>query len=218
MATQKKKKRRKLTRYLLGSLVFLSLLVIVNGLLGSTWALNRNTESKPNDFSVGDVKATLVEEFTSPTKTEVDQAYTKKVTVKNTGEAPIFIRVLVVPQILSKKDVTGNQLLLPATIGTEVQLDLNTTDWVDGEDGYYYYLKPVDTGKESAQLFSSVTLSNLVDESAYDGAKLTIDVKVESINVTKWAYQDAWWNGDAIKWSTGVLKTIDDSLKVYVTN
>lgn len=199
-------------------LVIVTSLLLISAGLATTYALLKEEDKKINDFSIGDFKMKLVEDFTTPEMTEVDKPYTKQVSVNNTGETLGFVRVLVLPQILGKKDEQGNQLLLPATIGKEVQLDLDTTKWKDGEDGYYYYLGVLEPGQATPSLFTTVTLNGSEVDDLYNAASFTIDIKVEGINATKWAYQDAWWNGIASKWSDEPLKGINDTLKNKVIN
>ena len=63
---------------------------------------------------------------------------TKLAEIKNTGTAEAWIRVLVTKGIELAGDGEPDLSLL--------QLDLNTTDWTLGEDGYLYYNKPLPAG------------------------------------------------------------------------
>lgn len=215
----RKKKRLaslKYRKFLLVIVCCLAVIGVVFSGIGVTLALMKSSEQRTNDFSIGDLRTELVEDFTPPTLTELDKSYKKEVSVKNTGETGAFVRVMVLPQILSKADNQGNQLLLPSTIAKELILDLDLAKWADGEDGYYYYLDILAPKEATSHLFTTVTLASSAMTDAYEEAELTIDVKVESINGTKWAYQDAWWNGDVANWSVKPLSDINEILKTKV--
>lgn len=77
----------------------------------------------------------------------------KIVQVENTGDNAVWVRIAVEKAI---------DLVLPE--GAEpvepdlalIALDLNTADWT-GQDGYYYYNKPLNPGDTTVPLFTTVT-------------------------------------------------------------
>lgn len=174
-------------------------------------SLTAQTE-KQNQFRVGDLKATVVEEFDPPNKLEADKEYQKKVAVTNTGDQEIFLRVLAVPVITKTED--GEQLLLPATVDGDkpvLTIDYNQKEWMLGEDGYYYYLEKIPKGASTAALFTKVKMNQANIIGDYKDAVLSFEIKSEAIGVTKFAYRDAWWEG-AVP-STNQLLEIDNILK-----
>lgn len=203
--------------------------LLLSGLLcltiGSTvaYAAYKNHEQKVNDFTVGDVAVGIEETFTKPSTVKPGDKVTKKVAIKNDSNQPVFVRVMVLPEIMGTQK-NGNHLLLPAEIGINVLL-LNasgatisdTNQWMQGKDGYYYYLHGLAPGKTTEALFHQVQLAQPI-AAMYEGATMEIDVKVEAINTTKWSYQDAWWEGTASHWASEPLKTINTKLSSQTMN
>src|SRR5699024_6519209 len=98
--------------------------------------------------------------FTKPTTalTRGGQ-YTKKVSIQNKGTVQQFVRVMVFPEIHSSTKGVSEERILPIKIGNEVLLDLDPnkgtkSNWQDGGDGYYYYLKALAPDETTPLLFS----------------------------------------------------------------
>lgn len=97
---------------------------------------------------------------------------TKLAEIKNTGTAEAWIRVLVTKGIELAGDGEPDLSLL--------QLDLNTTDWTLGEDGYLYYNKPLSAGATTAPIFTTVDFSSSMGN-AYQNATATVDVAAQGV-------------------------------------
>ena len=206
------KKNLKHSKFLLfvASFFIVFLLIVTSK---ATFSSLTDSDNKKNDFRLGDLKVKINEEFTPPAKFVPEQEYTKKVTLANTSEQPIFIRVLTSP-MLSKKDSDGTTTLLPATTnGTSpiLTIDYDTTNWIDGQDGYFYYKKKLLKGQTTPYLFTKVKMNQANITEKYDDVTLTFDLKVEAINCTEYAYRDAWWASDIPKVSP--LLDVDNGLK-----
>lgn len=119
--------------------------------------------------------------------------------VTNKEKSPGFIRVLVHPNL-----TTGEGIAKPSKIGKEI-VGKVTTEWQDGGDGYYYYLKKVNPGKQTTPLYSEKL--TVLEQSE----KMSLSLKVEGITSSESAYRDAWWNG--VVPTEDVLKEIDTKLK-----
>ena len=215
---KKRKTKRKTNKWvvIVGTLL-LSFLIISLGILGYTYSAEKSSETRNNDFAVGDLKTELVEEFTDRPETVIDEPIVKKVTVKNTGETDQFIRVMVIPEITKKGQTGKPDVLLASSLGKEVVLldkddqpITDNADWVDGKDGYFYYLKGLNVNKKTVSLFEKVKVATAKEP--YTGAELQVHVKVESVGTTKWAYRDAWWQGQTPAAGTSLLP-IDSALK-----
>lgn len=181
-------------KLLLGAGLIL-IMVTIGGIIA--YAALTAQDKAQNDFRFGDFKTTIEETFTPPKKLEKDKAVEKKVSITNEGEQDSFIRVLLLPTF-EATDATGNVLLLEATTTgdtPDLNLKTNTTDWTLGEDGYYYYLKKVAKGKSTSPVLEEVTVLGSGVTNEYDQAELNVEVKVEGISTTKWAYRDAFWQG-----------------------
>lgn len=195
-----KKKRRKENRVFLFSLSLAGILVILALTYLTTSALLTDKDEKQNAFKVGDLRAQIEETFDESLPLTVGEAREKEVWIKNTGEQDSLVRVLLLPTM--EKDLGVSTLSLPASFtGEQPTLTFETNeDWLLGEDGYFYYLKTLSPGEKSSEVLKEVTVNpdHLSEDlkTDYDGAKLTIDVKVEAIGTTEWAYRDAFWQGN----------------------
>lgn len=76
----------------------------------------------------------------------------KKVSVKNVGENPFWLRVKL-------KNTIDNTVIT----SDFVELDLNKTDWIDGKDGFFYYKKPLEPEAETEKLFTQVKIAGGAD-------------------------------------------------------
>ena len=88
----------------------------------------------------------------------------KKVSVKNTGGHPFWLRVKL-KNMMDGSDLSADIL----------ELDINTTDWTEGGDGYFYYNKPVEPGAETEKLFTQVKIAGSAGN-AYSGKSLKLSV------------------------------------------
>lgn len=213
---QKIIKRRML--YLVAAISFI-LLLIGGGYL--VYAAMTVQDSKDNDFQIGQVETKLFEENFDEDMTEApkDQSIPKEVRIQNVGTIKQFVRVMILPEV--RASITGdtqNEQVLPLKIGTDLVLEgMVTADWKDGGDGYYYYVKDaIEPKNYTSYLFEAVKLSSQLSDK-YDQSKFSITLKVETINCSKFAYRDAWWQGQ-IPAAGSPLKTIDDELQAMVEN
>lgn len=205
---ENKKKIFPKKRVILVTALIFSLAVIM---AGATYAYFTGKNSVVNDFRGANLEAVVSEEYTTPTSpVEVGTEYNKKVTVINTSNQSEFIRVMAFPQITYTDN--GDTVVLDAA--DYVTYDLNTTDWVDGEDGYYYYKSSLKPGQTTSVLFTKVTVSYTVAAN-YDGASFDISVKSEASVISKSnSYRTAYWSGTTP--TAGALKTVDDLWQVVI--
>ena len=163
-------------------MLFLSLLLVIGMVVGSTVAW-LSTKSAPitNTFLLSHVSCSVTEEFNGTTKSNVN--------VTNTGDIDAFIRVkLVTYRVNDEEQHIGGTAEIP---------DFKPgAGWVKNGD-YYYYTKPVAPDEQPADaLISSITLTDPYDDA--DGGKPVIEVMAEAIqangvadNGTK-AVKEAW--------------------------
>ncbi|MCL2014335.1 MAG: hypothetical protein FWG69_05035 [Oscillospiraceae bacterium] len=169
-------------------------------LAGSTYSWFTQSDEAVNILKTQDLRFSFetAEEFTPPQTVETGQNVMKVVNVKNTGDIPGFVRVLVFAEIISD-DGTVLEAIPGVTFKFE---DLNVTDWTlgstkmwaDGGDGYYYYLNILDTDKTTVQsLFNGVTLM-LNSEPEYNDARMKIEIKTEAAEAVCEKYRGGWWD------------------------
>jgi len=132
---------------LLLMLVSISALLVV--MIGSTLAyVFTSSDTKSNVFTPGQMSCVIEEDFT-------DGINKKSVRVHNTGDAPAYIRVKLLPYWYDKTEnvIVAKKAWIPEfTLGT---------DWKLGADGYYYYLHAVEPEGYTASLIatgSAITL------------------------------------------------------------
>lgn len=211
----KKKQRNQSNKHanLLLVLPVLLICLLTGGLVA--YAAKTAVDKTVNTFQIGDVTTQLEESFTSPTSTKPGTAVAKKVAVSNQGTVNQFVRVMVQTEIrIETIGDPGNETILPTIIGKQVTLgSLDTTNWLDGGDGYYYYIKALKPQQTTPTLFEKVTLSTT--DSLYLGGEMKMTVKVEAVNCAAFAYRDAWWQGKT-SGLTSQQQAIDNKLKVLV--
>ncbi len=154
--------------------VVLVMLVSIGGTLA--W---RTEQSKPvhNTFTAGKADIDIDE--------TVEHDIKKSVTVKNTGTAPVYVRVAVV---INCRDQDGNILF-----GEAPEFVLNSAKWTLLGDGYYYYNGIVAPETSTEELLGKPF--DLVDK---DGNQYEMDVLAEAIQAGGStasgtpAVEDAW--------------------------
>ena len=145
---------------------------------------------RENDISVKQLllDVQINEDFDEPSSVspaEPGATITKEAWVENSGDIPAFVRVMVLPTLVAMDGVT----FLETPIIYE---NLNTTDWKDGGDGYYYYLDVLEPGGATPPLFDAVAMDPDIG-SAYPQAKLTVTLLCETVEIGKYHYRKAWW-------------------------
>lgn len=106
---------------------------------------------------------------------------TKIAEIKNTGASDAWVRVKVEKSIKLKGEGTPDTAL--------VELNLNLTDWTQGEDGYLYYNKALKPGEVTAPVFTSVTF-NATMGNEYQNATATVNVSAQAVQIAN--------NGDTV--------------------
>jgi hypothetical protein len=192
-------------------LLLLSSILAAVLLLGGTIALMKSSSSVTNHLSAPQYQfdVSIVEVFDPPAG-PIDpwgDPIEKRVSATNNGDLPGFVRLLVLPTVIAADGYT----VLPARIGTEIIADLNTSEWADGGDGYYYYLDVLAPTQTTPALLNAVSLAANLDE-RYKGATLSIEVKCEAIGIKKWDYRVGWWGGPDAPGNTALIP-IDEALR-----
>ena len=106
---------------------------------------------------------------------------------KNSSEAWIRVWVDVVITEGGNSILNPSHQKLPLTItnaqGDEVdviQMDYNTEDWTQGENGYWYYNDPVASEQMTEPLFEKVLFAPEMDNT-YQNCKITIDINAQAV-------------------------------------
>jgi len=91
--------------------------------------------------------------------------YSRIVTVENTGDHPLYLRVKIAKYVQDSN--------LPAE--DCLNLDLDTVNWIYS-DGFYYYHKVLEPGEISSPIFTEVEIDGENVDNLYLGKTLMLDV------------------------------------------
>ncbi len=150
--------------------------------------------SVDNAFVMGSVAPSVVETFYPDTGVKED------VRVKNDGNAPVYIRALL---LVTWQDTTGATLSEKPQEGMDYTRTGPAADsgWKQGGDGYWYYTKRVQPGDSTTQLVQKLT-----DQNDTPGRRLCVDVIAQSVQASPGeAVSDLWGASVTVDAATGVL-------------
>jgi hypothetical protein len=171
---------------------------------------NNNDSNKVQNVFQKTFGAILTDDFNNPDAPSTGELISKKISAKNTAETDAFVRIQLTPVI-----VASDGTLLPSDIGPDsgiLTADFNDTDWMYGDDGYWYYLGILPPGQTAPDLFENVKI--VTTDPAYNNAMLTIQVKCEATGTGTEAYRSGWWGvTDNISGLSGTLQAIDGKLQ-----
>lgn len=130
----------------------LSALVIIGTLgVGGTYSWNQHEAEVENVLQSRNAGVNIVEEFPDSTVT-AGVTKEKKVHVKNTGTAAVFLRVA-----WSERWETEEEILITQELPDKNWTSSWGEDWVKGNDGWYYYEKILPAGGTTEDFLESVT-------------------------------------------------------------
>ncbi len=127
-------------------------------------------DSVDNAFILGTVVPSVTETF------DPAAGIKENVSVQNTGNAPVYIRALV---LISWQDAAGATLSAQPAAGTDYDLVGPETGWTLGSDGYYYCTNPVQPGASTP-----VLVKKLTDKSADAARDLCVDVIAQAVQAS----------------------------------
>lgn len=210
-------------------------LLVVSGVLATTivggslaWFTSKDT--KLNYFSTGSIKHEIVEVFEEDGLAKnllPGDEVNKDVWINNTGKSDALLRVKVIPQWVNKLGEVDNLLdtnLIELDFADGVQKSLesgigNDTNWIRGNDGYFYYTSILPVNKEevehqSAQLLSAVRLSGEVsDQDKYAEKEINVRIESETVQVNKDAYKESWEGIENL--DTEIVEMLDNLIDEY---
>lgn len=164
-------------RMLTAALALCCLAVLATGTLAYFTA----EETAQNVITMGSLKMELVElneegkPWTNVENIVPGMEVTKEAFVKNTGTVDFYTRVKI-----TKTFVPAQGEEKPELNTKLVRLDINEKYWEPGNDGFYYYKKPVAPGEETKPLFTTVTFSTEMGNE-YQNVKVKIDLDAQAV-------------------------------------
>ena len=111
----------------------------------------------------------------------------KIVYVENTGDNAFYTRIKLKNSIVAAGEGASLDF-------DKVQLNIDTTNWVLGADGWYYCQSAVGKGENTPPLFTQVTFSPNMSN-GYMDAKVSIEVVAQAVQKAN--------NGDAVWQAAG---------------
>ncbi|HBI6886851.1 BsaA family SipW-dependent biofilm matrix protein [Clostridium perfringens] len=199
------KRRKGLVKALLLILIVISIISVT--VLGKGFT---SIDSVNNKFSIGSVETEIDENFDAPKEWDGSNI-SKLVSIKNTGKNDEFVRISIIPRWIDENENpwTGDSNLIQLNLDEDNVIALNKGDinnlWVYGEDGYFYYMAKLKSGKSTKELLKSVEIKkDSIEDSLkekYNGKKIKIDVNVEAIQSNEEALIKKW---------TGINEKIKD--------
>lgn len=156
----------------------IGLFMLACAVSGMTYAYLIDADYGHNKVKTGTVEAEIEETYDPPEKLEPGISFSKEPWVKNTGNSPCYVRL---------------QALFSDSRAEEFSTleELNTTEWTDGEDGYYYYTELLEPGKRTPSLFTGVTIGS-VDPSELVEFEILLYAEAVQPGPGIVDYQEAW--------------------------
>ena len=102
---------------------------------------------------------------------------TKIAEIRNTGASAAWVRVKLTPAIELADAVLPDGFTVNTGL---VKPDVNTDDWTEGEDGYFYYKEALKPGETTAPVLNSVTF-DVAMGNEYQGATATVDIVAQAV-------------------------------------
>ena len=186
-------------------IIVLALLIATIGVIGGTLAYFQNTATVNNTFRAQPYSTEITDTFVSPETWIPGTTTDKEVTVKNTGDVDVAVRLSYKEKWTSKN---GDELSLTLPNSERAALVnlINTDDWTYS-NGYYYYNDTLAKGESTNSFIESVTFnSNAVNDytcttsegkitcsttgDGYDGATYELIITIETLQDD--ATQSVW--------------------------
>lgn len=188
--------------------IFIGLLVAVFLVIGVTIAYYTSTDTFNNEFNAANYEMEVEETFESPDNWTPGTTTPKEIIATNKGNTPAAVRIKLTP---SWVDENGDPL--PLTVGANEAAIINFASdkdykWIY-QDGYYYYIRPLDENESTSTLIDSVTFNPAIsfnntrecetvngittcttEFNDYSGGKYTLKIEVETAQYNK--YREIW--------------------------
>lgn len=171
-------------------------MVLVVSIAGGTLAWFSQTDGVTNLFTSGSVKPQINETF--------DAGHTVKenVSIENTGTLPAYLRAFV---SVYWEDEKGNQLWDAPVLDTDYSIEWNVAasdapavpdaatggQWLQGNDGFYYWSVPVEKKQGTGILIDKALQIGMPT----DGKKLVVDIASQALQAkgtAKNAFNEVW--------------------------
>ena len=155
-----------------------------------------NAETHKNSYGVANNVIEIREEFTPPPAIDVTSEYKKSVSVKNTGDVPVYARVLITwsdPYAEKDSEITNAK----GTFAAE-KLSENLPDgWVKSPGGkfgtYFYYTKSIAPGESTNEIIQKVKTTFAEGSEKYDYDIYVMSESVQTKRTVGTETKDLTW-------------------------
>lgn len=175
------------------------LLLLIVWMVGNTNAAPKAEDKKEAQTYLGDLKIDVVDTGNIGNLT-VNTAQARKIELKNDGQTSQFVRVMILPVFVDDSGVLQEIKL------SDLAVDLNTTNWKDGGDGYFYFLDILKANATTSSVFTQIKVPG-----SFGKGQLSLHVKAEAITAGGNQYRQAFWNSTAAQ-TVEPLLSIDNTL------
>ena len=167
-------------------LLLIGIATLIMVMIGSTSAFFVTSSRAHNVITTSGVSIELIENtnqsgvdgrpipFTNIDNARPGEEYSKIPQVKNTDDGDAWIRIAV-KKVAEKSDGTmvdvADNLMLT---------NYNTRNWLDGNDGYYYYYRALKSGETTEPLFTNVKLADNLN-SEIKASKYHLSLQAEAV-------------------------------------
>lgn len=224
-------------------LIPLLILVITVGAIGTSYAWSKQKVSVENKLTAHTTDVEIIEDFDPDPVT--DKTEQKKVQFKNNGSSSVFLRITYTEywEKINQDGSSTGELLPNQTLNRDGDLidcmdklvrDLSnpedpqvmdwkspeanlSTQWFQGDDGWYYYKAILGPGENTDKILDYVTISNLLNncsfatQDLYAEANYHLYFQVEAVQASDSAgtLNSAEVNADATWTTWGKTATVD---------
>lgn len=174
------------------TLLTLGVFCMATTLIGFSYAEQKVQSSIENNLYTPTVQASVDEKFNQEEAIVTwPGSVDKEVAFSNNGTAPVFVRIA----YTEFWKLEGNIFLPNLVDGVELAdkvwttafnlNDPNTCEWIDGQDGWYYYKKVLSPSEVTNTILTKVEFASRPLDTRYEKAKYHLEFRVEVVQASK---------------------------------
>ena len=164
-------------------LVIAAALALVTAIGGTIAWLTTHSEGLTNTFTPATISGEVKETFNNPFNTK------NNVYIQNTSDVPVYVRVALVPTWVMEEnnkfvpvaEPVGNDDVIIDTKEWESFVPAADSNWVKGNDGYYYYKKPLAAADKTDDTDLTENLFNTAEAKENDPYHMNLQVLLQMI-------------------------------------
>lgn len=175
------------------------ILTVISG-ISFTSAYFQDKDKIKNNFTTAIIETEIEEKFEPDV--ENPKRFIKEVKIRNSARTESLIRVSIneIWRDENNPEWVGEVNSSLVTLNYDKNLDSN---WIYGNDGYYYYRKKLAPDESTELLLESVVFNEIEDDSEYIDKIYEIDIKSEAVQANRfidednneiYSYEKVWLN------------------------